>query len=125
MTIAAAVVRFTIQFSFFLIQVCSEKLKSGVMQKFAHLMEALKEFQRKAVEKIEGKQAAVLGQVQENWNQLQHQLATCTQFNKEAGELLDSTDDMKFLEVSVNMWWLSRQAFGSKLGSLAPDLSES
>ncbi|XP_066470144.1 E3 ubiquitin-protein ligase TRIM65 [Tiliqua scincoides] len=77
---------------------CSEKLKSGLMQKFAHLMEALKECQRKAVEKIEREQAAVLGQVQENWDQLQHQLTTRTQFNKEAEELLAGTDDMKFLE---------------------------
>ncbi|XP_053147225.1 tripartite motif-containing protein 65 [Hemicordylus capensis] len=76
----------------------SEKLKSGVLQKFDHLMKALKECQRKAVEKIESKQASALGQLEENWDQLQHQLNICTQHNRKAEELLSFTDDMMFLE---------------------------
>ncbi|XP_048348064.1 tripartite motif-containing protein 65 [Sphaerodactylus townsendi] len=76
----------------------SEKLKSGVLQKFVQLSEALKECQRKALERIETEQVAVLGQVQENWDQLQHQHATVNEHNKKAQELLACTDDMAFLE---------------------------
>ncbi|XP_054832252.1 tripartite motif-containing protein 65 isoform X2 [Eublepharis macularius] len=76
----------------------SEKLQSGILQKFAHLSEALKECQRKAVEGIEKEQAAVLSQVQENWDHLQHQQAAVNEHNKKARELLACTDDMKFLE---------------------------
>ncbi|XP_061472204.1 E3 ubiquitin-protein ligase TRIM65 [Rhineura floridana] len=76
----------------------SEKLKSGVLQKFTHLMEALKEYQRKTVERIESEQAAVLGQMEENWDQLQHQLDALTRRSKEAEALLACTNDIKFLE---------------------------
>nr|XP_056704331.1 E3 ubiquitin-protein ligase TRIM65 [Euleptes europaea] len=76
----------------------SETLKSGVLQKFAQLTEALKEWQRKVLERIETEQAAVLSQVQESWDQLQHQQAAVNEHNKKARELLACTDDMAFLE---------------------------
>uniref|UniRef100_A0A8D2LLN3 Uncharacterized protein n=1 Tax=Varanus komodoensis TaxID=61221 RepID=A0A8D2LLN3_VARKO len=77
----------------------SEKFKSRVLQKFGHVMEVLKECQQKAVERIENEQAAVLGQMEENWNRLQHQLDTVSQYNMKAEELLSCADDIQFLEV--------------------------
>lgn len=88
-------------YPFTVMQDSSEKLKSGVLQKFVHLSEALKECQRKALERVEKEQAAALSQVQENWDQLQHQEVTVSEHNEKARELLACTDDMKFLEVSV------------------------
>ncbi|XP_077183872.1 E3 ubiquitin-protein ligase TRIM65 [Paroedura picta] len=76
----------------------SEKLKSGILQKFLHLSETLKECQRKALERVEKEQATALNQVQENWDQLQHQEATVSEHNKKAQELLACTDDITFLE---------------------------
>ncbi|XP_060127821.1 E3 ubiquitin-protein ligase TRIM65 [Zootoca vivipara] len=76
----------------------SEKLKSGVVQKFASLVEALKECQRKTVERIEREQDAALGKMQENLDQLQCQLDALTQRNEKAEELLACADDMTFLE---------------------------
>ncbi|XP_060108687.1 E3 ubiquitin-protein ligase TRIM65 isoform X1 [Heteronotia binoei] len=77
----------------------SEKLKSAVLQKCVHLSEALKECQRKALERVEKEQAAALNQVQENWNQLHHQQATVSEHNKKARQLLACPDGMVFLEV--------------------------
>ncbi|KAL8163198.1 UNVERIFIED_CONTAM: hypothetical protein K2H54_014246 [Gekko kuhli] len=79
----------------------SDKLKSGVLHKFVRLSEALKECQRKALERVEREQAAALSQVQENWDHLQHQQANVSEHNEKARGLLACTDDMTFLEVSV------------------------
>ncbi|KAJ7316041.1 hypothetical protein JRQ81_002203 [Phrynocephalus forsythii] len=76
----------------------SEKFKSGVLQKFGHLVESLKECQRKAMERIENEQARTLGQMEENWNQVQHQLDAFTQHSQKAEELLACTDNITFLE---------------------------
>ncbi|XP_075759750.1 E3 ubiquitin-protein ligase TRIM65 isoform X1 [Pelodiscus sinensis] len=76
----------------------SELLKSGILQKFAHLLKALEESQRTAVDKIEQEQATALGQVAENWSHLQDHLAMLTQHQQKAQELLTCGDDMKFLE---------------------------
>ncbi|XP_062976389.1 E3 ubiquitin-protein ligase TRIM65 [Elgaria multicarinata webbii] len=76
----------------------SEKFKSGVLQKFAHLMETLKECQWKVVERIQSEQAAALGQMEENWNRLRNQLDAVSQRNKKAEGLLAYADDMQFLE---------------------------
>ncbi|XP_034646312.1 tripartite motif-containing protein 65 [Trachemys scripta elegans] len=76
----------------------SERLKSGILQKFAHLMKELEECQRRAVDKIEQEQATALGQVEENWSQLQDHLTMLTQHRQKAQELLICVDDMKFLE---------------------------
>uniref|UniRef100_A0A6J0UKX4 E3 ubiquitin-protein ligase TRIM65 isoform X1 n=1 Tax=Pogona vitticeps TaxID=103695 RepID=A0A6J0UKX4_9SAUR len=76
----------------------SEKFKSGVLQKFGHLVEALKECQRKAMERIENEQARTLGQMEENWDQVHHQLDVFTQHNMKAEKLLACTDDITFLE---------------------------
>uniref|UniRef100_A0A8C3SCY0 Tripartite motif containing 65 n=1 Tax=Chelydra serpentina TaxID=8475 RepID=A0A8C3SCY0_CHESE len=51
-----------------------------------------------AVDKIEQEQATALGQVEENWSQLQDHLAMLTQHRQKAQELLTCVDDMKFLE---------------------------
>ncbi|XP_042308310.1 tripartite motif-containing protein 65 [Sceloporus undulatus] len=76
----------------------SQKFKSGVLQKFAHIMETLKECQRKAVERIENEQSVALGQMGENWNRLHHQLEVLTQQNRKAEGLLTCTDNIKFFE---------------------------
>uniref|UniRef100_A0A8C8SRC1 Tripartite motif-containing protein 65 n=1 Tax=Pelusios castaneus TaxID=367368 RepID=A0A8C8SRC1_9SAUR len=76
----------------------SEGLKSGILQKFAHLMKALEECQRGALDKIEHEQVAALGQVEENWSLLQDHLANLTQYRQKAEELLSCVDDIKFLE---------------------------
>ncbi|XP_067403941.1 E3 ubiquitin-protein ligase TRIM65 [Emydura macquarii macquarii] len=76
----------------------SERLKSGILQKFAHLVKALEECQRGALDKIEQEQAAALGQVEENWSQLQHHLTNLTQYRQKVQELLTCVDDVKFLE---------------------------
>ncbi|XP_074871090.1 E3 ubiquitin-protein ligase TRIM65 isoform X1 [Carettochelys insculpta] len=76
----------------------SERLKSGILQKFAHLVKGLEECQRRAVGKIEQEQATALGQVAENWSQLQDHLAMLTQHRQKAQELLTCGDNVKFLE---------------------------
>ncbi|XP_038228194.1 tripartite motif-containing protein 65 isoform X2 [Dermochelys coriacea] len=76
----------------------SERLKSGILQKFVHLMKELEECERGAVDKIEQEQATALGQVEENWSQLQDHLAMLTQHQQKAQELLTCVDNMKFLE---------------------------
>uniref|UniRef100_A0A8C0GUA3 Tripartite motif containing 65 n=1 Tax=Chelonoidis abingdonii TaxID=106734 RepID=A0A8C0GUA3_CHEAB len=83
---------------FFSTQDSSERLKLGILQKFAHLMKELEECQRGAVDKIEQEQATALGQVEENWSQLQDHLAMLIQHQQKAQELLTCVDDMKFLE---------------------------
>lgn len=80
-------------------QESSEKLKSGFLNKFALIIEALEKQRRQAVERIEQEQATALGQVAENWAQLEHQQATLSQHQEKAWALLACTDDRIFLEV--------------------------
>uniref|UniRef100_A0A8C3SD81 Tripartite motif containing 65 n=1 Tax=Chelydra serpentina TaxID=8475 RepID=A0A8C3SD81_CHESE len=82
-------------------------LLPGSGSKFAHLMKELEECQRGAVDKIEQEQATALGQVEENWSQLQDHLAMLTQHRQKAQELLTCVDDMKFLEVLVPRPWFT------------------
>ena len=51
------------------------------------------------MERIENEQARTLGQMEENWDQVQHQLDVFTQHNTKAEKLLACTDDITFLEV--------------------------
>uniref|UniRef100_A0A803T362 Tripartite motif containing 65 n=1 Tax=Anolis carolinensis TaxID=28377 RepID=A0A803T362_ANOCA len=88
-----------ISFSFFFMQDSSQQFKSKILQKFCHIMEALKGCQRKAVERIESEQALALGQLEESWNRLQHQLEVLAEHDKKAKELLTCADNVKFLEV--------------------------
>lgn len=53
------------------------------------------------METIENEQARSLGQMEENWNQVQHQLDIFTQRSKKAEELLAYTDNITFLEVNI------------------------
>ncbi|XP_006018418.2 tripartite motif-containing protein 47 [Alligator sinensis] len=76
----------------------SEKLKSGVLNKFALIIEALEKQRRQAVERIEQEQATALGQIAENWAQLEHQQATLSQHQEKARALLACTDGRIFLE---------------------------
>ncbi|XP_063149129.1 E3 ubiquitin-protein ligase TRIM65 [Candoia aspera] len=79
-------------------KVFSTKFRLGILQKFDHLMETLKECQKKVVERVESEHATLLKQMEENWNCLQHHLETFTQYNKTVEGLLSCADDVRFLE---------------------------
>ncbi|XP_058021931.1 E3 ubiquitin-protein ligase TRIM65 isoform X1 [Ahaetulla prasina] len=78
--------------------VFSVKFKSGILQKFDHLMETLKECQKKVSEMVTSEHAALLKQMEENRNCLHHHLETVTQYNRTAEGLMSSVDDIVFLE---------------------------
>ncbi|KAM6470503.1 E3 ubiquitin-protein ligase TRIM65 [Liasis olivaceus] len=80
------------------IKVFSMKFRSGIFQKFERLMETLKECQKKVVERAESEHAALVKQMMENWNCLQHYMETFTQYNKTVEGLLSCADDIMFLE---------------------------
>ncbi|XP_070793655.1 E3 ubiquitin-protein ligase TRIM65 [Pituophis catenifer annectens] len=80
------------------VSVFSMKFKSGILQKFDHLTEILKECQKKVSEMVTSEHAALLKQMQENRNCLQHHLETVTQYNRTAEGLMSSADDIVFLE---------------------------
>lgn len=82
------------------------KFKSGILQKFDHLMETLKECQKKVSEMVTSEHAALLKQMQENRNCLQHHLETVTQYNRTAEGLLSSADNIVFLEVGKRYVYL-------------------
>ncbi|KAG8129023.1 hypothetical protein E2320_016382 [Naja naja] len=76
----------------------SMKFESGILQKFNHLMETLKECQKKVLEVVTSDHAALLKQMQENRNCLQHHLETVMQYNRTAETLMSSADNVLFLE---------------------------
>lgn len=75
------------------------KFKSGILQKFDHLTEILKECQKKVSEMVTSEHVALLKQMQENRNCLQHHLETVTEYNRTAEGLMSLADDIVFLEV--------------------------
>lgn len=79
------------------------KFSSGNLQKFDHLVETLKECQKKVLKMATSEHAALLKQMEENRNCLQHHLETVTQYNRTAEGLLSCADDIVFLEVGKKM----------------------
>ncbi|XP_015685481.2 tripartite motif-containing protein 65-like [Protobothrops mucrosquamatus] len=80
------------------VRVFSMKFSSGNLQKFDHLVETLKECQKKVLKMATSEHAALLKQMEENRNCLQHHLETVTQYNRTAEGLLSCADDIVFLE---------------------------
>ncbi|XP_070595988.1 E3 ubiquitin-protein ligase TRIM65 [Erythrolamprus reginae] len=80
------------------VTVFSMKFRSGILQKFDHLMETLKECQKVVSETVTSEHDALLKQMQENQNCLQHHLEAVTQYNRTAEELMSSADDIVFLQ---------------------------
>ncbi|KAM3846684.1 E3 ubiquitin-protein ligase TRIM65 [Vipera latastei] len=80
------------------VKVFSLKFRSGILQKFDHLVETLEECKKKVLKKATSEHAALLKQMQENQNCLQHHLETVTQYSRTAERLLSCADDIVFLE---------------------------
>lgn len=75
------------------------KFRSGILQKFDHLVETLEECKKKVLKKATSEHVALLKQMQENQNCLQHHLETVTKYSRTAERLLSCADDIVFLEV--------------------------